>query len=126
MDFNVMRIPEGEWSGSAKTLEGARKMYQTRIMRPATVECDLQMRITFGGHYYTIDTPFRPQFSTAYIYLARWRKDGAFMESYHINDSKFAERPEERNELDKNTRNPGLLSHWSALEQAKKKAKTLD
>lgn len=119
LDFNSMRIPNGEWSDSAKTLESAYKLYQKRIQRPETVECDLQMCIEFGGYLRKLEEPIVPQFSSSYIFIARWRKDGAFIESYHMNDIVFAER-----EPEQNIREPGLLSHW--IEAAAKRQKKVE
>jgi hypothetical protein len=115
LDFKDQSIPPGEWTGQANTLEDAHGMYCKRIQRPQTLECDIQMKIQFGGHFRRMDGPMTPQFNTAYIYVARWRKDGAFMESYHVNQSKFAERGSEQNELDRSTVHPGLMLHWIQL-----------
>jgi len=101
------------WEKEFKTIAAATKAYQKRIERPQTKQCDIMMHMKYGGYFQYFDEPFRPTFFQTYVYLVRWREDGAFLESYHINESKFGERNTNQatDELERRN-NPGLLSYW--------------
>lgn len=110
---------------SFKTLDAAKRSYEKRIKRPHTKECDLQMHMEFGGFFWSMGDFYVPRISETYIWLARWREDGAFIETYHINESKFAERDTDRvtDELTRTSKTPGLRSYYEEQHQ-QKKAKT--
>ncbi len=111
------------WSEDHNTLKSAINAYKKRIRRPETQECDIQLNLKFGGHYMTIKEPIRPSFPETYIYLTRWRRGGAFVESYHLNEIKFSERNHGKrtDELHRTADTPGLMSHY--VEEAKKRQK---
>lgn len=111
---NLFPSTKGEFSASFKTLEAAKKCYERRIKLPTTKECDIQMHMTFGGFWVKFDDVPVPRFSETYIWLVRWRADGAFLESYHLNESKFGERDTDRctDELSRAEHIPGLRSYY--------------
>lgn len=117
-------INEGEREKHFKTFEQAVKHYEKMVSDPSIVECDIRMTIEFGGYYRTMQKVFTPSFNHTYIYLVRWRKDGAFLESYHFNESKFAERApmDGKHENTVLTKTPGLMSYW--IEQSAKESET--
>lgn len=105
---------EDEQSYSAKNLADAQKKYRTCLSDPAIKHCDVMLELSFGGLYrrLTEKTVGIPHMNGTYIYLVRWRADGAYLETYHINSSKFGERGAERNELTKTGNQPGLMEHY--------------
>lgn len=111
---------EGEWSDTFNTMKKAMTAYKKRMKRTKTKQCDIQLHLKFGGAWQIAHKIPRPHFPETWIYLVRWRADGAFLESYHTNTSKFGERDHGRrtNELQNMTKTPGLLSHW--VKRAKK------
>lgn len=118
-------LPDSFWSQPFKTLKTAIAAYEKRIKRPQTKECDIKLHMLFGGYWRSIKEVFHPNFSETYIYLVRWRSDGAFLESYHLNESKFGERNHGKafHELPQLEAVPGLMSHWVAEAEKKKKQK---
>jgi hypothetical protein len=128
LNDGIGRIPVGEWSESADTLEAAVKLYQERISRPNTVECDIEVKTEFGGVWTTYGPNYvpHPQCSASYMYLVRWRKDGAYLESYHMNSSKFGERVKDdehvRDEKERQQR-LGSMAHWTRVYEEEKKTK---
>lgn len=115
-------LPNSHWSKSFKTLKDAIAAYEKRIKRPETKECDIRLHMAFGGYWRSIKEPFHPNFSETYIYLVRWRADGAFVESYHLNESKFGERNHGKvsDELTRLKTVPGLMSYWIAEAEKRK------
>lgn len=107
--------PEDVYAKNFSTIKGAMSCYRTRIERPKTQSCDIQLQMGFGGFYQSARAKvFCPNFHTTYIYLVRWRLDGAFVESYHVNESKFGERETDKvcDELQRTKNVPGLMSYW--------------
>lgn len=119
---NDYKVMDGEEIKHVKTFEQAVKLYEKKVSDPSIVECDIMMEIEFGGYYRRLEPIFTPSFNHTYIYLVRWRKDGAFLESYHFNESKFTERApmEGKHENTVLTKTPGLMS---AKESETKKQK---
>lgn len=105
-----------EYTECFETLAAAKNAYETRIRRQKTKQCDIQLHLTFGSVFFRLncDRPLVPQFSETYIYLVRWRADGAFLESYHINESRFGERQDDvrTDELSRTTKRPGLMAYY--------------
>jgi hypothetical protein len=107
------------WDKEYKTAQAAINAYHNRLKRKETQRCDIQMNLKYGSIFQqVVSTPIprlSPMFSgTVYIYLARWRADGAFVETYHTNERKFSERNHKRrtDELDRTCDTPGLMEHY--------------
>ena len=103
----------GLWMDSCKTMAGAYSLYKKRIKRPKTKECFIELKVNFGGVWGVYKTPFRPEFKETYIVIARWRADMAYMESYHVNESKYWERNNEACDELERGRKPGLMFYWN-------------
>ena len=115
---------KGYWQKAFKTFEAARKAYEKRIRRAETKQCDIQMHMRLCGYYQYFQEVYRPSFSETYIYLVRWRQDGAFLESYHINESRFGERnTKQRADELQRPNQPGLLSYWEKKHEEEKAKK---
>lgn len=107
-------VYEDEEVYDAKDMAAALVWYSMCTLDPSMKHCDVRLRLSFGGlyePYREVGEPYIPRIGDTYIYLVRWRADGAFLESYHVNETKFAEREPERNELTK-IKAPGLMSHY--------------
>lgn len=80
---------KGAWQRVYASFKAAKGAYERRIVRECTQECSIELRLKFGTGLFSIgEIPF----NETYICLVRWRSDGAFLESYHVNEAKFAER----------------------------------
>lgn len=110
------RPTEDEWVHHCKSFKVAMNEYKKRISRVTTKTCEIELHMKFGCYFQNLKEPLHPNFNETWIYLVRWREDGAFLESYHTNESKFGERTHGRktNELPEMKKAPGLMAHWEA------------
>jgi len=104
----------GFYSNEFKNMKSACNAYHRRVKRPHTKRCDLFLCVSFGTVFMTKSKVSAPQTNQAYMYISRWRADGAFVETYHVNEMKFAER-----ELTEAENTPGLYSHWKKRKKNK-------
>ena len=112
------RTQHDEQHYQAKTLEDARKKFEHVVTKVAGVkEIDVKLHLVLGGFFRT--SFVAPYTSEVNIYLIRWREDGAFPESYHFNEVRFAERKldEGHHELGGGRSFPGLMKYWKDKEE---------
>lgn len=107
------------WANEYTTLKAACNAYHKRIKRKATKQCDLILVMNYGSCW---QKPLRgiwvPMVNDVYNYLARWRADGAFVETYHLNEMRFGERSKRKlNERTETHDTPGLFSYWKSRQE---------
>lgn len=102
------------WCKTFKTAQAAFNAYHARVKRDETQRCEVCMRIEYGCIWQTAPKVPMPMFGgETFVYLIRWRADGAFTETYHVNERKFGERSKRCvDELSRTRDTPGLMTHY--------------
>jgi hypothetical protein len=115
------RVPADEQQEEFRDMQHAMAWWRSLISDDTVQEVDVQMRLKMGGVWWKgrDDGVVHPRMTESYIYLLRWRRDGAYLESYHFNDARFGERDAtaDHHECSVVKHEPGLMAHWKNKKQ---------